>query len=373
MPLGAIQAHRGFMRSIAVPIYTIWNTRLGGLVGYSLRFRDFQLGRSPSRSAKLIDHIYCQHSTRFNSQTLKSQHYIDLWDRSITIMSSFMETLPRPVKSYHSKPYDRISKQHGFEGHGKTVLITGGASGIGYNMSNTFAATGVARISIVGRSATPLEEAKSSIEAVYPSVKVLAYQASITDHARMIEILQKLEILDVLVLNAAVAHRRIQATEITTEEVEDAFDINAIAAFNLTKAFLALTMPSSSHKTIINISTAAAHILNPMRVGYGSSKAAGVQIMQGFASQYKDDPSVNIFSFHPGAFYTPGVAANFAMGDVKWDEPDLPAYFALWLAGPESRFLHGRFLWANWDVDELIGMKERLEKEDAYLTIGLIQ
>ena len=288
-------------------------------------------------------------------------------------MSSYMETLPRPVKTYHSKPYDRISKHHGFEGRGKTVLITGGASGIGFNMSKAFAAAGVDRIAIVGRSQKPLEEAKATIETAHPTVTVLIYQASITDHTGMTEILQELKTLDILILNAAVAHRRTAATEITTEEVEDAFDVNAIAAFNLTKAFLALPMPKSGHKTIINISTAAAHMLQPMRVGYGSSKAAGVQIMQSFASQYKDDPSVNIFSFHPGAFYTPGVAANFAQGTVKWDDEDLPAYFALWLAGPESKLLNGKFVWANWDVDELIGLKERLEKEQAFLTIGLIQ
>lgn len=288
-------------------------------------------------------------------------------------MSSFMETLPRPVKTYHSKPYDRISKHHGFEGRGQTVLITGGGSGIGLNMSKAFAASGVERVAIVGRSLKSLEEAKSGIESAHSAVKVLTYQASITDHVRMTEILQELGSLDILILNAAVAHRRTVASEITTEEVEDAFDINAIAAFNLTKIFLALPMPSAGHKTIINISTAAAHMLNPMRVGYGSSKAAGVQIMQSFASQYKDDSKINIFSFHPGAFYTPGVAANFAQGAVKWDEPDLPAYFALWLSGPESAFLRGRFIWANWDVDELIGLKERLDKEPSFLTFGLIQ
>jgi hypothetical protein len=34
----------------------------------------------------------------------------------------------------------------------------------------------------------------------------------------------------------------------------------------------------------------------------------------------------------------------------------LPADFSVWLASPEARFLKGKFLWANWDVDEL---KER--------------
>ena len=31
----------------------------------------------------------------------------------------------------------------------------------------------------------------------------------------------------------------------------------------------------------------------------------------------------------------------------------LPANFMLWLASPEARFLRGKFLWSNWDVDEL--------------------
>ena len=31
----------------------------------------------------------------------------------------------------------------------------------------------------------------------------------------------------------------------------------------------------------------------------------------------------------------------------------LPGNFNVWLASPEARFLKGKFLWSNWDVDEL--------------------
>lgn len=31
----------------------------------------------------------------------------------------------------------------------------------------------------------------------------------------------------------------------------------------------------------------------------------------------------------------------------------LPAHFHVWLASPEAEFLKGRFVWVNWDVDEL--------------------
>ena len=153
--------------------------------------------------------------------------------------------------------------------------------------------------------------------------------------------------------------------------MQEAFETNAIAPFNFAKAYLAMPMPAGGTKTIINISSGAAHMPGHFRVGYGSSKAAGVQVMQNFASQYRDS-GVRVFSFHPGSYYTAGVAANIPKDMVQWEDIQLPAHFARWLAGPESGFLHGRFLWANWDVDELIAMKERMESDASFLTIGLI-
>jgi NAD(P)-dependent dehydrogenase (short-subunit alcohol dehydrogenase family) len=85
----------------------------------------------------------------------------------------------------------------------------------------------------------------------------------------MTEILQELGPLDVLILNAAVAHRREQATNVTAEEMQDAFDVNVLAAFSLSKAYLAMPMPEAGIKTILNVSTAAVHIPTSLRVGYG--------------------------------------------------------------------------------------------------------
>ena len=49
----------------------------------------------------------------------------------------------------------------------------------------------------------------------------------------------------------------------------------------------------------------------------------------------------------------------------------LPASFNVWLASPEARFLKGKFLWANWDVDELKARAKEIEASTE-LTIGLI-
>lgn len=285
---------------------------------------------------------------------------------------SLFQKLPRPIKTYHSTTYDRIGKHHGFDGQGKTVLITGGANGVGFSIAKAFAEAGVARVAIITRSPSSLEKAKADLDAAYPSTEILAYQASVTDSSRMADILQELGTVDVLVLNAAVAHRRAKATEITAQEMQDAFDTNVIAVFNLTKAYLTmLPLPPSGQKTIINVSAAALQV-SGMRVGYASSKAAAAQVMQQFAADLEGD-DVRIFSYHPGALYTPGVAQNFPKGTMEWEDIDLPAHFAVWLAGPESSCLHGRYMWANWDVDELIALKDKLENDPFYMRVGLVQ
>ncbi|KAK4113289.1 putative short-chain dehydrogenase [Canariomyces notabilis] len=287
--------------------------------------------------------------------------------------------MPRPTKTYHQTTYDRIAKQHGFRGAGKTILVTGGSSGVGFSISKAFAAAGAARIAIVSRSPRPQERAKAELEASFPHTLISTYATSVTDSTRMAGILRDLGRVDVLVLGAAVLHRRAASTDITAEEVQEAFDTNVVAAFNLIKAYLALpTRVGQGDKTVINISSAAAQVQSTRRVGYGSSKAALAMVMQHFAveqaqqSKTEGEGNVRLFSFHPGTFYTPSVAEHYARDEIKWDDLDLPAHFALWLAGPESSFLHGRFVWANWDVDELIALKERLMEDQRLLTFGLV-
>ena len=49
----------------------------------------------------------------------------------------------------------------------------------------------------------------------------------------------------------------------------------------------------------------------------------------------------------------------------------LPASFNVWLASPEAKFLKGKFLWANWDVDELKAQAKEIEA-NTLLSMGLV-
>lgn len=59
------------------------------------------------------------------------------------------------------------------------------------------------------------------------------------------------------------------------------------------------------------------------------------------------------------------------MADIY--KEDLAGHFAVWAASHEAEFLHGRFVWANWDVDEIktgdIG--EKIEKDPNFLKVGI--
>lgn len=280
--------------------------------------------------------------------------------------------LPRPTATYRPEPYPRLSDDHGFSGHGKTILITGGAGGIGMAIAEAFAEAHTSRIVLVGRTQESLTQAKSQLETKYPNTKFVTYAADITDASKMTEILQEVATIDVLILNAAVAHRRVTASNISVSEVTDAFSINTIAQFQLIATYLNLPMEQlQDGKTVLNVSAFAAYMGGPSSVGYGPSKAATAQMVQMFAEERKQE-NVKLISFHPGSIYTEAVAKNIPKSMLKWDDVRLPGHFARWLAGPQSGFLNGRFVWANWDVDELVELKEKMEKYETLLTIGLV-
>lgn len=46
---------------------------------------------------------------------------------------------------------------------------------------------------------------------------------------------------------------------------------------------------------------------------------------------------------------------------------DLPGQFCVWLASPEAEFLRSRFVWANWDVDELMARKEEIKSSRLFM------
>lgn len=50
---------------------------------------------------------------------------------------------------------------------------------------------------------------------------------------------------------------------------------------------------------------------------------------------------------------------------------NLPGQVAVWAASREAEYLHGRFIWANWDVDEVKAvLGKQISEEPNFLKVG---
>lgn len=51
----------------------------------------------------------------------------------------------------------------------------------------------------------------------------------------------------------------------------------------------------------------------------------------------------------------------------------LPGDFAVWAASEEAEFLHGRFIWAKWDVNELKAepLQKKIESDTSLFRVGV--
>ena len=292
-----------------------------------------------------------------------------------------MRTLPRPVKTYHTKSYPRIDPHtSGFDGKGKTVLVTGGATGIGFATVKAFCKTGCQRVVILSRSKEPQDRARAELQKDYPLVQVITHQVSVADYQKVDIIVKELGSIDTVVLSGvATSHQNKPTIAASLADMQECFSTNVVGAFNLVQAFLSLPAPKQGHgRTVVNVASLAATCTIPQNICYGPSKAAVSQLMQHYALAQNMDTlgagDVRFFSIHPGVIRTP--ATDFyqipANAVTEWEDVNLPADFITWLSSDEAVFLSGRFVNANWDVDELLELKEKLQRDPKFLTINLV-
>jgi len=276
---------------------------------------------------------------------------------------------PGEIKNYHIKPYDRLDpRKSTFDAKGKTMLITAGATGIGYAISEAFCKAGIARVIIIQRRESVLAEAKKALQASYPEVEIVTYAASATDHARMADIIKSAGRVDVLV-PCATAESMGPAASMAIEDVANMFMTNVVAPHNMISSFLALPNEGGARRSVIYVTSASSQMCLPMQSSYGPSKAAANQVMQHFA---QENPNTGFYSMHPGAVYTPLVKYHVSEDAMVFEDVQIPGDFAVWLASPEAEFLNGRFVWAEWDVDDLLTLKEKVAKNPNFLTTGLV-
>lgn len=108
-----------------------------------------------------------------------------------------------------------------------------------------------------------------------------------------------------------------------------------------------------------------AQFILPGSSAYGTAKHAINRLCE-FVVTDHGDQGVKCFAIHPGAVKTElsTSALPVQFHSTLVDEPALPAAFAVWLSSGKADWATGRFLSANWDVDEIGSMRERILQQD---------
>ncbi|KAH7116689.1 hypothetical protein B0J11DRAFT_537312 [Dendryphion nanum] len=317
------------------------------------------------------------------------------------------------TKAVHHTVYPAISPSNPLNSaHGKTVIISGGASGIGYGIAQGFAAAGAATVVIIARRQEALDEASTKLltENAVAGGKtgVWTYLLDITKKADVNgafdDIRKRLnegnapdtkpKDADILVTCAAHIAQGETTLDYSPQAYRDAFETNLYGNLNLTRAFLKPEIPAipmatmdgsvkqttpsrypHHQKVILDVSSFAAYVVLPAQATYGTSKLAFTRALQQLQTEVDGLPGtpVRIHSFHPGAVFTPAAAAvlKVKLAGFDWDDESLPGGFAVWLASPAAAFLKGRFVFSNWDVEELMALKGKYEEDPEFGTIAL--
>ena len=125
------------------------------------------------------------------------------------------------TNKYHKTTYPSLDPTRPeLSAKGKTVIVTGGGTGIGAETAKYFAKAGASRIALLGRRQEPLIATKAEIERQSPNTKVQIFPTDVTDKAQVdlaVEEIASEGLIDVLISNAAVHCHMGGFTETTTE------------------------------------------------------------------------------------------------------------------------------------------------------------
>lgn len=231
---------------------------------------------------------------------------------------------------------------------GKTILITGGSSGIGKATAFTCAQAG-ARIILVGRNIERLKE-------VYSTLKGTDHITVAVDLTQYDEVKKKVanELQDVNTIHGVVHAAGITSTYpfkmIKQEQMQHYFETNVYSGFNLSK--LLLKKLRSEPASIIFITSVMASVGEKAKSLYAMTKGALLSGSKSLAIELADN-KIRVNCISPGIVNTPMTAnAVYKKNDallaetlskypLGFGQPEDVANAALFLLSDASKYITG--------------------------------
>jgi Dehydrogenases with different specificities (related to short-chain alcohol dehydrogenases) len=253
---------------------------------------------------------------------------------------------------------------------GKTVLITGAASGIGYATALAFAREG-ANLALIDRDKAKLEGKASELRGYGVKVSAAAANAASGEgaSAALSAILPEIpDGPDVLINNVGFAAPK-AFMDITDDEWEMSFQINFLAAARMTRLLLPL-MRKCPGAAIVNNASDLGRQPEAIPADYAAMKAALLSLTKSLARA--EAPAIRINAVAPGPIWTPfwtnpgGFADSLAavhkmppreavehemklrqLPLARMGEPEEVANVIVFLASPLASFVTG----SVWGID----------------------
>jgi NAD(P)-dependent dehydrogenase (short-subunit alcohol dehydrogenase family) len=192
---------------------------------------------------------------------------------------------------------------------GKTVLVTGGGSGIGLAAARLFLDEG-ARVAITGRNAEKLRRAAEELNAGERLIYRAADVADFTQVQTLVdEVSRRFGRIDILVNNAGLNIKERTFRELTPENWHLLLGANLHGAFYCMHAVLP-QMRQRRDGLIININSISGKRSNPLGgLAYNAAKFGLRGLALGLAAEEKDN-GIRVCNIYPGEVNTPILGAR---------------------------------------------------------------
>ncbi|MBM7578086.1 SDR family oxidoreductase [Jeotgalibacillus terrae] len=203
----------------------------------------------------------------------------------------------------------------------KVVLITGGASGLGYASALQVAKEG-AKLSLVDLNGEALEKAKNDILAEVPDAEILTITADVADEEAVKnyvkETVSAYKKIDSFFNNAGIEGKQNETENYGSDEFEKVVAINLNGVFYGMKHVLKV-MKEQEHGSVVNTASVGGIRGVGNQSGYSASKHGVVGLTRNSGVEY-GQYGVSIKAIAPGAIMTPMVEGSLKqMGGDDWE------------------------------------------------------
>lgn len=242
-----------------------------------------------------------------------------------------------------------------FNFKGKTVIVTGGTSGLGYGLSRAFVNAGA---SVIAFYRSNDENAEKIANELNTNGNFKVVKVDVSNEKDMIEVFKSIDKLDFLV-NCAGLSNEDKFINLTMNQIKEVFDVQLYGKMIACRCAYPLLLKSSCPR-IINIASRFASKPLENAIPYTTAEAATVMFTKNLALEWSNDnikvncvsPSLTVNTGSYYTFYTDEMAGEIGKNNPskRLGKLEDTANDVLFLCAEESEYINGENINVNGGI-----------------------